>query len=578
MADRTPPRTLLEKIIREGDHTLEEWCELFEATARSMREKAALSIRQLQRWMAGQVDNARPSARRVAARLWQHPFPVLLAPPGTVVITAPGAPDRNAVDDGADIAVSSVLEAVTIMAAHESSRHAADSGGSVSPTSIEQVQAEVWRLARRYAELSPLLLLSEARQARDLAYAALDRTRRPAQTADLYLAAGQLCGLMAVASFDLAVWDAAAEQARAAHVYAELVDHAGLRSWARGTQALIAYWTGRPRQALLHVEAGLDSAPAGAAEARLRCIEARAWSHIGGDSRNVSDALRHADTAHDADSGGDDLHDEIGGEFGWGPSRHAACAGTALLAIGDAAGAVERARTALTLLPDDPLGGLVAERAHIDLAAAELALGRLDAADAALEPVWDVPVPQRRHSLTDRLTQMAHALATQTWRDDRQAWQLRDRIEVFNTEAQARALPSANRASLAGSRPCSACRSCGTGCSTCNHCQVSITVSRSGRQVRPACWAREASTAQVPGGVRHSGISVHCRTSCSASQSAATQTSSAAAPVASTHALSRSPYVACPSGAATLNTPPTPASTRPRVKSVKSRTSTGWMG
>ncbi|WP_213452724.1 hypothetical protein [Rhizomonospora bruguierae] len=237
-------------------------------------------------------------------------------------------------------------------------------------------------------------------------------------------------------------WDAAAEQARAAHVYAELVDHPGLRTWALGTQALIAYWTGRPRQAIIHVEAGLDRTPAGAAGARLRSIEARAWSYIGGDPDRATAALQAADAAHAADQGGDDLHDEIGGEFGWGPSRHAACAGTALLALGNAAGAVERARQALDLLVDDPSGGLVTERAHIDLAAAELALGHLDVAQEALVPVWLVPVPQRRHGLTDRLAQMARSLGDSRWYDVHEASELRDRIEVFNYEAEARALPS----------------------------------------------------------------------------------------------------------------------------------------
>jgi hypothetical protein len=447
--DRVPPRTLLEKIIRESDHTIEEWRRRFDDAAREMKESATLSARQLQRWMAGEVDDARASARRVAARLWGYPFTTLLAPPGVLAVVAPptlpdiSIPNGHTVGGSAGVPSLGLLEEVTIMAAHESSRHAAESDGSASPVVIEQVQAEVWRLARGYADTPPLRLLAEARQARNLAYTALDRTKRPAQTKDLYLAAGQLCGLMAVASFDLAVWEAAAEQARSAHVYAELVDHAGLRAWARGTQALIAYWTGRPRQAIIHVEAGLDGAPAGAAEARLRCIEARAWSHIGGDPSRTTEALRAADEAHTADHGGDDLHDEIGGEFGWGSSRHAACAGTALLGIGDAAGAVDRARQAIELLPDDPFGGLVAERAHIDLAAAELALGRLDAADASLASVWLVPIPQRRHSLTDRLVQMARVLSSTRWRDDHQAAELRDRIEMFNTEAEARALPSA---------------------------------------------------------------------------------------------------------------------------------------
>jgi hypothetical protein len=447
--DRGQPRTLLQKLIHESDYTIEEWRDRFDAVAAAAKENATLSVRQLQRWMAGEVDDARPASRRVAARLWGHQFATLLAPPGATALVAPavsgstaaGSTAAGSTGAGRAVAGADLLEEVTIMAAHESSRHATEADGSVSPAIVEQVQADVRRLARDYANMAPIRLLAESRQARNLAYAALDRTRRPAQTKDLYLAAGQLCGLMAVASFDLAVWDAAAEQARAAHVYAELVDHRGLRAWARGTQALIAYWTGRPRQALAHVEAGLDRVPAGAAQARLRCIEARAWSHLGDPDRTI-DALRAADDAHSADRGGDDLYDEVGGEFGWGPSRHAACAGTALLAIGDSAGAVRRARRALDVLPDDPFGSLVTERAHIDLAAAELALGRLDAADTALVPVWQVPVPQRRHGLTDRLAGMARVLGGAGWHRDRQAALLRDRIEVFNTQAEDRALPS----------------------------------------------------------------------------------------------------------------------------------------
>ena len=138
------------------------------------------------------------------------------------------------------------LEALTTMVANESSRHAAGAGGGVSPTTLEQVLVGVEDLAVRYAATPPLLMLEQARRARDTAYYALDRTHRPAQTADLYLAAGQLCGLMARASFDLGAWSAAEEQARAACVYAELVDHPGLHAWARGTLAMIAYWASFP--------------------------------------------------------------------------------------------------------------------------------------------------------------------------------------------------------------------------------------------------------------------------------------------------------------------------------------------
>ncbi len=83
------------------------------------------------------------------------------------------------------------------------------------------------------------------------------------------------------------------------------------------------------------------------------------------------------------------------------------------------------------------------ERARIDLAAAELALGHLDTAEDTLTPVWLVPVPQRRHSLTERLAQIARMLSGDKWHGDHRASELRDHIEVFNTEAESRALPSA---------------------------------------------------------------------------------------------------------------------------------------
>jgi hypothetical protein len=329
------------------------------------------------------------------------------------------------------------------MVANESSRHAAGAGGGVSPTTLEQVLAGVEELAVRYAATPPLLMLEQARRARDTAYYALDRTHRPAQAADLYLAAGQLCGLMARASFDLGAWSAAEEQARAACVYAELVDHPGLHAWARRTLAMIAYWARFPRQAITQVEAGLDGAPEGAARARLHAVEARAWAHVGGDLGRVTAALAAGEQALSAGDGDADRYVGVGGEFAWGPAAHMACASTALLTAGDPAGAARQARTALDLISEG--GGtdaVVAERVQVDLASAELAAGHLDAAGEALAPVWSVAVEQRRQAMTGRLAQLAGALVGSTWRGEPEAAQLRDRIEVFCTEARPRALPA----------------------------------------------------------------------------------------------------------------------------------------
>ena len=280
-----------------------------------------------------------------------------------------------------------------------------------------------------------LRLLANARHARNVAYLLLDRTRRPAQTADLYFVAGQACGLLASASFELAMWDAAEDQARSAHTYADTIGHAGLRAWARGTLALIAKLDRPTAAGAIHlINVGIDEAPAGAARARLRGIEARAWAEIGRSDR-VSEVIRLADSDLEQSGNDDELHEEIGGEFGWGGSRHAACAGTALLSVGAPGGAVERIRQALALLPGDRFGGLVAERAQIDLALAELKAGRLDASQAALDEIWTVPVLQRRQALTGRLSQIAGHLTSEHWREEPEAGQLRDRIESFNSEA-----------------------------------------------------------------------------------------------------------------------------------------------
>lgn len=379
--------------------------------------------------MAGDVESARPVMQRVAEQHWGHPFTELLGP----APTTPSWPTATPAEP-ASLPFTDALEAAALMAAHESSRHAASVGGGADPTTIEQVQSAVCRLARRYREIPPVRLLAEARQSRNMAYMLLERTHRPTQTADLYLVAGQACGLMAISSFDLAIWEAAEDQARAAYTYAELVDHAGLRAWSRGTQALIAYWSGQPRQAVNLALAGIADTPTGPALARLYDIEARAWAHLGNTS-GVREALGHADNAMNDATGTDDLLDSVGGEFGWGMSAHAACAGTALLGVGDVDAAASRIRTALDFLPRDPHASLSPERAHIDIAAAELIAGRFDDAVASLDHVWAIPVTHRRYSLTRRLDGLARTLATKRWSGQRQAADLRDRIETFTTEA-----------------------------------------------------------------------------------------------------------------------------------------------
>ena len=333
---------------------------------------------------------------------------------------------------------------VVMAAADESAEQAAsDAGRRVPQASVEQLRSEVVRLASRYSSVPPLEFLAETRQVRDQAYRLSRRTSRPGQLADLQVAVGAACGLMAVASFDLAIWTAAIEQAHAAFVYAESADHRGLQAWAAGFQGLIAYWNGRPREAVEAISSGLDVAPEGTARARLHSISARAWAHLGAQDQ-ARDALAAADHERDriGDAGAEELHDEIGGEFGWGPARQAMCSASALLLIGDADAAAIRAAEAIRLHGSDKTGSLVDMTARVDLAHAELARGQLDAAQDALRPVWLLAPPHRRYSLVRRLEGVGGALAQPQYLNAREATELAGQISAFAAQSAPGMLPA----------------------------------------------------------------------------------------------------------------------------------------
>lgn len=320
-------------------------------------------------------------------------------------------------------------------AARESWWHLATATAAVDPTGIETVHDAIVRLARQYDTLPPSKVLVEARKTRDLAYGLLEQTRRPAQLVNLNLDAGISCALLAVASFDLGQPDASVAQARAAAKYGDVIGHAGLKAWSTGHLSLVAYWSGNPHDAVQIADLALADAPVGSASARLHAIRARAWALIG-DRTEVADSLRRADEALASSDGTDDVHDEIGGEFAWGFTRNAMCAGTALVTVGDAAEGANRLRTTIAAAPGTVPRHLV-RRSRIDLATAELAAGRFDAAADQLQYVWPTPVDQRRVGLTGRLDGVQNALGDPKWKKYQPAHALKDQITAFTGEAAA---------------------------------------------------------------------------------------------------------------------------------------------
>lgn len=337
---------------------------------------------------------------------------------------------------------------VITMSAHESIDHASQAGAALAEETLHAAREQVIALARSYAATPPLALHQHAVQVRALLYRLIERTRRPAQVADLYVMAGQVCGLMAAATFDLGYFPAATEQARAAFAYGEAAGHNGVRAYARGLQAVIAYWDRRPREAVELTRSAARYAGSGTSGTRLACVRARAWSYLGAEVETTA-AIQDATAARHTDEPDDDMYDTIGGEFGFSRAREHNWYGTALLTLGDHTAAAEHSTRTLELLAASAATeqphrepGLEAY-ARTDLATAHLLIGDIEQATDTLTPLWDIPDAERRSALTGRLAAMSDVLTGTTWRGNREAGELRDRLETYRADAAlTRALPA----------------------------------------------------------------------------------------------------------------------------------------
>lgn len=302
-------------------------------------------------------------------------------------------------------------------AARETSEHAMDAGAwAVSDATVEQLRDDATRIARGFTQLTPAVAVSETLRLRNLAVGLLERTRRPAQQQELYLVVAQAAALLASESVDLGLWPSAMDYARAAYTYGEVVGHDGVRAYARGMQATIAYWTGQPAEAVEYAEAAVDLAPAGVARVRALSVLARAWSHRGAGDQ-VQRAITAAEDARAAD-GDDLLHDVVGGEFGYTAAQQARSASTAWLQVGRAEPAITAAATALALAggePGDPWSTVPAE-ARVDLATCQLLAGQLEDARDTLAPLWSMPAGWRRIGLVGRVHRVQRVLAEPAWR------------------------------------------------------------------------------------------------------------------------------------------------------------------
>lgn len=299
-----------------------------------------------------------------------------------------------------------------LLAAAESSADAVLRSGHVSADVLPELIQHVMLIARNYDNESRLSAFRHALAMRDIATRLADTAHRPGELSDIYVALGQLNALMASLAFDLGNWTATAPMARAATRYAEMAGHISLQTWTAGLEATLDFWEGRGDAALDKIDAGLALAPTGAPRFRLLNIAARAHATLG-NAPAVHTALNAATAEREAMEGTrDELHDVVGGEFAFDDARAAACAGAALLRIGDAESALWQTHHtfALHMSGTAPTSPAVLNGASVDGATALVLAGDLKGAETYLRPVLELDPDPANASLGGRLRSVAGLL------------------------------------------------------------------------------------------------------------------------------------------------------------------------
>jgi hypothetical protein len=321
-------------------------------------------------------------------------------------------------------------------AARESIAHVATAELSdAGPTLLDLFETEVTRLARAYLHEASLPVFTQLTRMRSDACELLAGRLSPSQRARMMLVMGQVCGLLANASLDLGSTGAAAAQARAAWTYAMTIRHHGLTAWIRGLQAMIAYWSQDQNAAIAFARDGQRFASSGTASTRLHAIEALACAAVSA-RRDALAALDAAERCQRFGKVTDEIHDVIGGEFGFAPAKRSYLAGSTYVCLGRPRQAIACAETAIRLYMDGP----ATERsygnealARVDLVNGYVMADNLEAACQSAAVIFELPREQRIDGLSRRLHYVGLLLRGQRYQRMPQALELVERINDFNT-------------------------------------------------------------------------------------------------------------------------------------------------
>ncbi|GAA0955898.1 hypothetical protein [Actinocorallia libanotica] len=317
-------------------------------------------------------------------------------------------------------------------------------GSNVGPETLDQLRDEVTRLALAYPQQPLSMLLGDLIELQDAAFRLLEGRQRPAETAELYLMAGVLSGMLAKASHDLGDPHSAMTQARTGYVCADNAHHEGLRAWTRGLQSTIAYWAGWPNDAVRYAQLGAEAAgnTRGTSAVWLAAQEARAWAVLG-DAEQTEAAINRANDARDRVTG-DEL-DQLGGLMTFTRPRQLYYEADTLVWLpGTGHAAQSSASAAVAAYEDaDPSEWSFSDEAgsRTDLALARVNAGDLEGGAEALRSVIGLPVEQRIGGIISSVRRVHEALRAPNYRNAPAARDAQQEIEAFCQIPAAAALP-----------------------------------------------------------------------------------------------------------------------------------------
>lgn len=394
-----------------------------------------LSLRQFDRWLAGELDGLpRPSACRVVEAEFGQPIEQLLAFDDEAP-TDPASPRAAVVGD---------VRGLVSGAAVDASKFAlwADSA-SIGEGTVDSLRLRLAHLAHEYVHAPLVPIFGELVALRDDSFQLIRDKRDPQRLRKLYFLAGAACAMLGYASGDLGHPQPAMLQNQTALVCAEKADSPALTAWILGNCAMTSDWFGNPHDGVRYAARARDHADnsrvPGTILPRLASIEARALARLrrAGEARAaLAVAERQRDRVQGRDGEESDELDEIGGIMTFNPAKQHFYGGATYLGIGDPIAAERSALAAIEAYADGP----ASKRSYGDEALAwiDVATARarvpgtdLDGVADALRPVVSLPSELRLAALIEPLKELRAAVATSRTRRCRRAEEISGSVDDF---------------------------------------------------------------------------------------------------------------------------------------------------